>query len=57
MSNAEAPRIDIEIEQGVTFAHGVQWMQARKSFVPITAIPQTVPVRLTVAAHGMPDNW
>ncbi len=54
---SDAPRIDIEIEQGATFAHSLQWMQARKSFMPITGVLVTVPVRLTVVAHGMPDNW
>lgn len=51
------PRIDLTIPQGATWVEPIQWMQERKAFKPITAVPQLVPARLTCVGHGMPDGW
>jgi hypothetical protein len=55
--STEAIRYDLTIRQGATWSKSLQWMQSRKTYKPITAVPLTVPVRLTVTAHSMPDGW
>jgi len=48
---------DLPIVQGKTFALVLRWETEPVIYRPITAIQQTAPVRLTVAAHGAPDGW
>lgn len=55
--STEAVRHDLTIRQGATFSKSLQWMQPRKTYKPITAVPQRVPVRLTCVGHSMPDGW
>lgn len=57
MRSPTPERVDIQIQQGATFAYALQWMQERKVFAAITGMPSRVPVRLTATAHGMPDDW
>lgn len=45
------------IEQGRTFSETVRWETEPIVYVPITAMPQAAPLRVTAAAHGMPDGW
>jgi hypothetical protein len=50
-------RVDIEIEQGSTFARTVMWETAPRIWKPITAITAAAPVQITATAHGVPDGW
>ena len=52
-----ATQQDLVIEQGKTFTRVVRWETTPLVYKPITAIPNTAPATLTVAAHGMPDGW
>ncbi len=55
--STEAVRYDFTIRQGATFSHSLQWMQERKTFKALSAVPQKVPVRLTCTGHSAPDGW
>lgn len=48
---------DIVIQQGKTFSLAVRWETEPVVYKAITGAQKTAPVRLTVAAHGVPDGW
>lgn len=50
-------RLDLRVIQGATLRKPLLLMQPHYVYLPITAIQQTAPLRLTVPAHGMPDGW
>lgn len=52
-----APEIDLIITRGKTFDFGLLYAESGMKYAPITAMPSTAPVRLTVTAHGVPDGW
>ncbi len=52
-----ATRYDMRIEQGKTLQRIVRWETLPLIYIPITAIAQTAPVRITAPNHGMPDGW
>lgn len=52
-----APEIDITITRGKTFEFGYLYADDELVYKPITAMPSTAPVRLTVAGHGVPEGW
>lgn len=49
--------IPIKIVQGETFEWGFLWTDNEPRQVHITGMPSKVPLRLTVAGHGLPDGW
>lgn len=52
-----APEIDITITRGKTFEFGYLYADDDLVYKPITAMPSTAPVRLTVVGHGVPEGW
>lgn len=52
-----AEQIDITIIRGKTFEFGFLYAEDELLYLPITAMPSTAPVRLTVVGHGVPDGW
>lgn len=52
-----AEQIDITITRGKTFEFGFLYAEDELLYLPITAMPSTAPVRLTVVGHGVPDGW
>lgn len=52
-----APVVDITIVKGKTFEFSYRYAEDELVYKPITAMPSTAPVRLTVTAHGIPDGW
>lgn len=52
-----APVVDITIVKGKTFEYMYRYADQELVYLPITAMPSTAPVRLTVANHGIPDGW
>lgn len=52
-----APVVDITIVKGKTFEFSYRYADDELVYKPITAMPSTAPVRLTVTAHGIPDGW
>lgn len=52
-----APVIDITIVRGKTFEFGYLYADDELVYKPITAMPSTAPVRLTVVGHGIPEGW
>lgn len=52
-----APEISLIITRGKTFEFGFLYAEAELLYLPITAMPSTAPVRLTVVGHGVPDGW
>lgn len=52
-----AEQIDIVITRGKTFEFGYLYADDELVYKPITAMPSTAPVRLTVVGHGIPDGW
>lgn len=52
-----AEQIDITITRGKTFEYGFLYAEDELLYLPITAMPGTAPVRLTVPQHGVPDGW
>ena len=47
----------ITIQQGRTFNRVLRWEAPPINYKPITAILNSAPVRITAAAHGLPDGW
>lgn len=47
----------ITIQQGRTFNRVLRWEAPPINYKPITAILNSAPVRITAAAHGLPDDW
>ena len=52
-----APEIPITIQRGKTFEFGFLYAEDELLYLPITGMPSTAPVRLTVVGHGVPDGW
>lgn len=52
-----AEQIDITITRGKTFEFGFLYADDELVYKPITAMPSTAPVRLTIEGHGIPDGW
>ena len=52
-----AEQIDLTITRGKTFEFGFLYADDELVYKPITAMPSTAPVRLTVVGHGIPDGW
>lgn len=52
-----APVINLTITRGKTFQFGFLYADSELVYKPITAMPSTAPVRLTVEDHGIPDGW
>lgn len=52
-----APTIDLSITRGKTFEFAFLYSTGARIYRPITAMPGTTPVRLTVPGHGLPDGW
>lgn len=48
---------DFEILQGKTWSQVVRWETEPIVYKAITGITQAAPVRITAAAHGIPDGW
>ena len=48
---------DLTIYRGRSFAQPFGFAQSRWAYVDIDAVPQTIPVRLAVPGHGVPDGW
>src|SRR5512133_606926 len=48
---------NLTIRQGSTFALVLRWEAAPIVYVPITAITQAAPARVTAAAHAIPHGW
>lgn len=47
----------LTIEQGKTFSLVLRWETEPIVYVPITAIAQSAPVRITAPAHGLSQGW
>jgi hypothetical protein len=47
----------ITVQAGVDLELEFRLSGAEFIYVPITAVSQTAPVRLTAPAHGLPDGW
>lgn len=52
-----APVVDITITRGKTFEFAYRYADSELVYLPISGMPSTAPVRLTVANHGIPDGW
>ncbi|MCD5994140.1 hypothetical protein KDX38_11075 [Pseudomonas sp. CDFA 602] len=52
-----APVIDINIVKGKTFEFMYRYADKELVYLPISAMPNTAPVRLTVPNHSIPDGW
>ena len=52
-----APEIPITIQRGKTFEFGFLYAEDELLYLPITGMPSTAPVWLTVEGHGVPDGW
>lgn len=52
-----APEIELTITRGKTFEFAFLFADDERVYRPITAMPQSAPVRLTIPGHGMPDGW
>lgn len=52
-----AVELDITLIKGKTFELALLYASDERVYVPITGVPSLAPVRLTLPAHGMPDNW
>ncbi len=52
-----APAIDINIVKGKTFEFMYRYADHDLLYLPVTAMPNTAPVRLTVPNHSIPDGW
>lgn len=52
-----APEFELYIERGKTLEMAFLYADDELVYKPITAMPSRAPVRLTVTAHGVPDNW
>lgn len=48
---------DFTIKQGSTWQRVLRWESPTLKYIPITAIAQSAPVRITAPAHGVPDGW
>lgn len=49
--------VPITITRGKTFEFGFLYAEDELLYLPITAMPSTAPVRLTIVGHGVPDGW
>jgi hypothetical protein len=52
-----APVVDINIVKGKTFEFMYRYADEELVYLPISGMPSTAPVRLTVVSHGIPDGW
>jgi hypothetical protein len=52
-----APVVDINIVRGKTFEFAYRYADSELVYAPISGMPSTAPVRLSVANHGIPDGW
>lgn len=52
-----APVVDITIVRGKTFQFLYRYAENELVYAPISGMPNTAPVRLTVQNHGIPDGW
>jgi hypothetical protein len=52
-----AAEVDLTISQGKTFTFAFRWASLPIKYVPIEAVPDTTPLRITSAGHGIPDGW
>lgn len=49
--------LDVTVTRGKTFDYGMLYAESHMSYVALTAIVSKTPVRITAAAHGVPDGW
>jgi hypothetical protein len=49
--------VDLSMKQGAGFSQVFRWGQPAFTWKAVTAVPSVLPVRLTAAAHGIPDGW
>lgn len=52
-----APVVDITIVKGKTFEFAYRYAEDELVYLPIAAMTNRAPVRLSVAAHNIPDGW
>jgi len=52
-----APVVDINIVRGKTFEFMYRYADEELVYLPIAAMPNTAPVRLSIPSHGIPDGW
>lgn len=52
-----APVVDLTIIKGKTFEFLFRYAEPELVYAPISAMPNTAPVRLSVLNHGIPDGW
>ena len=52
-----AAEVDFEIAQGKTFTFAFRWASLPIKYVPIEAVPEVAPLRVTATGHGIPDGW
>jgi hypothetical protein len=52
-----APVVDINIVKGKTFEFMYRYADEELVYLPISGMPNTAPVRLTITNHGIPDGW
>lgn len=54
---AQGGSLDLTVRQGETFARTIMWEVAPIVYKAITGITKAAPPVLTVASHGMVDQW
>lgn len=52
-----APVVDINIVRGKTFEFMFRYADEELVYLPITGMPNTAPVRLSIPSHCIPDGW
>lgn len=52
-----APVVDLTIAKGKTFEFAYRYAEPELVYMPISGMPSTAPVRLSVPNHGIPDGW
>ncbi|MES2488571.1 MAG: hypothetical protein V4607_02180 [Pseudomonadota bacterium] len=55
---AKAAKVNLDIPQGRTFSHVLQWCQERFAYRQIASASQAAPcILVTTEPHELPDNW
>jgi len=52
-----APIVELIIPKGKTFEQALFYAEGDGAPIEITGVPSLVPVRITIPAHGLPDDW
>lgn len=50
-------RIDLEVRRGATFQLPILWEGSMLIYRQISSIANSSPIRISSAAHGIPDGW